>query len=147
MSTSPPLVEKLRHQLSTYWNSPSSRTHFLASFLRSSLHIISATLSPTPTVTCHFTVCADHCNAGNNLHGGATATIFDVVTTFAISLLSKPGFWEIPGVSRSLDVVYLEPVPEGEEMEVVGEVVKIGKRLAQLRGVMRRKGDGVVVAT
>lgn len=50
-------------------------------------------------------------------------------------------------MSRSLDVVYLEPVPEGEEMEVVGEVVKIGKRLAQLRGVMRRKGDGVVVAT
>ena len=44
-------------------------------------------------------------------------------------------------------MVYLEPVPEGTEVEVVGEVVKIGRRLAQMRGVMRRKGDGVVVAT
>ena len=68
----------------------------------------------------------------------------------AVTLLSRPGFWDIPGVSRSLDVVYLEAVPVGEEVEVVGEVVKIGKRLVQLRGVMRRRrsGDGaVVVAT
>ena len=62
-------------------------------------------------------------------------------------LISKRGFWEIPGVSRTLDVVYLEAVGEGEEVEVVGEVVKVGRRLAQCRGVMRKRRDGAVVAT
>lgn len=50
-------------------------------------------------------------------------------------------------MTRNLNVVYLEAVPDGEELEVVGEVVKIGKRLVQLKGVMRRRRDGVVVAT
>ncbi len=49
-------------------------------------------------------------------------------------------------MSRTLDVVYLEAVGEGEEVEVVGEVVKVGRRLVQCRGVMRKR-DGAVVAT
>ncbi|KAL8789195.1 MAG: hypothetical protein Q9213_001302 [Squamulea squamosa] len=146
MSTSPAL-EKLRQVFSAFWNIPSAETYYQAPFIRDCLHPISATLDPTVTVTFEFTVLKELCNAGNNMHGGATATIFDVVTTLAISLVSKPGYWEIPGVSRTLDVVYLEAAPEGEVIEVTGEIVKIAKRLAQLRGVMRRKRDGVVVAT
>ena len=51
------------------------------------------------------------------------------------------------GVSRTLNVTYLEGVQVGEEVEVVGEVVKIGRRLAHIRGTMKRARDGVVVAT
>ncbi|KAL9626791.1 MAG: hypothetical protein Q9204_007037, partial [Flavoplaca sp. TL-2023a] len=117
----------LRQLLSHYNSLPSSSTYFLAPFLHSSLHLTSVSLTPTPTVTATFTVPTSLCNTANNLHGGATASIFDVVTTYAIMLISKRGFWETPGVSRTLDVVYLEAVGEGEEVEVLGEVVKVGR--------------------
>ena len=61
------------------------------------------------------------------------------------------GFWPFPGVTRHLDIVYLGRVEEGEEVEVWAQVVRIGRRLCQVRGVMRRVGEegeeGEVVAT
>ena len=64
-----------------------------------------------------------------NMHGGATATIFDFLTSMPITLVAKEGFWEMPGVSRTLNVSYLEGVAAGEEVEIEAEAVKIGKRL------------------
>lgn len=37
----------------------------------------------------------------------------------------------MPGVSRTLNVAYLEGVSEGEEVEVEAEAVKIGKKLGK----------------
>jgi acyl-coenzyme A thioesterase 13 len=44
------------------------------------------------------------------------------------------------GVSRTLNVTYLRPVPLGEKVVIVSEVVSAGKRLCVLKGTMRR-GD------
>jgi acyl-coenzyme A thioesterase 13 len=74
--------------------------------------------------------------------------------------ISKPGFWRF-SVSRTLNVTYMRPIPEGEVVLIESEVVHAGKNLgrrmrsqsseclltllASLRGSMRRKSDGAVL--
>ena len=109
--------------------------------------LVSAFHEPTARVTTSLTVTRELCNLAGNLHGGATASIFDLCTTAPLALVQKKGWWELAGVSRSLNVMYLGSVAEGEEIEVTGELIRIGKRLAHIRGVMRRASNGEVVAT
>ncbi|KAI9849379.1 MAG: hypothetical protein M1838_000184 [Thelocarpon superellum] len=118
-----------------------------AALLSSHLRVISATESPRPAVTFRMTVTPELCNRVQNLHGGATATIFDVVTSCAVSIVSQEGWWDYTGVSRTLNVVYLGAVPEGTEIDVSAELMGIGKRQCSLRGVITRTEDGTVMAT
>ncbi len=97
-----------------------------------------------------------------NLHGGCCATLFDWCTTTAIVPVSTPNFWIYKGVSRTLNVTYLKPVPEGEVVLIESEVLSIGKRLCKflsccldsfpidpagtIKGTMTRKSDGAILA-
>ncbi|GAP88664.2 putative thioesterase superfamily protein [Rosellinia necatrix] len=56
-------------------------------------------------------------------------------------MISRPGFWQYGGVSRTLNVTYLRPVPVGTTVDVECEVVHAGQRLSTLRGVMRTATD------
>lgn len=47
-------------------------------------------------------------------------------------------------MSRTLNVTYLRPVNEGEEVLVESEVVGLGKRMGLVKGVMRERGTGRV---
>ena len=102
---------------------------------------------PQPWVHFSYTVQPDHCNRLGNLHGGCVATIFDFCTTMPIALVGREGFWRLWGVSRTINTTYLRPAAEGEELLVECEVVHLGKNLASLKGVMRRKRDGAITAT
>ncbi|KAI5788286.1 HotDog domain-containing protein [Geopyxis carbonaria] len=75
-----------------------------------------------------------------NLHGGAAALIFDVCTTAALAPIAAPGFYSYAGVTRSLNVTYLRPVPVGSEVSVVCEVLHAGRRLVTIRGEIRVEG-------
>ena len=99
--------------------------------IRDHLTLTSASLSPLPRITARFTAVPSLCNGLGNLHGGATATIFDFITTMPLTLVSREGFWEYPGVSRTLNVAYLDKVSNGQEVEIEAEVVKMGKRLGK----------------
>lgn len=63
----------------------------------------------------------------------------------ALAPIAKPGFWAFAGVTRTLSVTYLRPVPEGEKVLIESEVVHAGKRLCTIKGVMKRESDGAVL--
>ena len=102
-----------------------------AAIIREHVTLTSASISPHPRVTARFTAVPSLCNGLGNMHGGATATIFDFITTMPLTLVSREGFWEYPGVSRTLNVAYLDKVSCGQEVEIEAEVVKMGKRLGK----------------
>ncbi|KUI54910.1 Acyl-coenzyme A thioesterase 13 [Cytospora mali] len=100
-----------------------------------------------PKVVFSFTVQKEHCNSMGNLHGGCTASIFDHATSMPLTLINKPGFWYYLGVSRTLNVSYLKPIPCGEKILIECELMSVGKTMCLARGVMRRERDGLLMTT
>ena len=72
------------------------------------------------------------------MHGGAIATAFDDVTSLALALVSERGRWQLAGVSRGLNVVYLVAVGNGEDVDVKAEVMGAGGRLGECMIPMMR---------
>lgn len=71
------------------------------------------------------------------MHGGAAGVIFDMSTTTALCPLARPGFWEfLGGVTRSLNISYLKPVPLNTTVRLSSKVVGVGKQMALIRGQM-----------
>ncbi|KAI1488911.1 HotDog domain-containing protein [Biscogniauxia mediterranea] len=112
------------------------------------LSVVAHSTAPSehPCVTFRFTPQPLHSNAVNGVHGGCTATLFDgkwdsklssPFTASSLLLVSRPGFWRYFGVSRTLNVTYLRPMPIGEPVDVECEIVQVGKRLAVVRAVAR----------
>lgn len=93
--------------------------------------VVSASLDPNPRAVTRLTVTLAMCNVSGTLHGGAISTLFDVCTTVALATARREGFWEMAGVTRTLSITCLLPVFPGEEIEIVGEVVQIGKKLGK----------------
>jgi len=79
---------------------------------------------------------------------GFVCLISSVLSSHVSGSLLTTSFlqWAFAGVSRTLNVTYIKPIPAGEEVLVEGEVIHAGKRLCSIKGVMRRKTDGAVLA-
>lgn len=101
----------------------------------------------TAVVTFTFKVDRFYCNGSGNLQGGFQATLFDICTSIALQSLGKQDFWINGGVSRALNVTFLRPAPEGEELLCDCVIVHMGKNLALTQGVLKRARDGAVIST
>lgn len=77
------------------------------------------------------------------LHGGAVATLVDVVGTLAIMSADRD---QRPGVSTDLNVSWCSPAPGGATVLVEATVLKSGRTLAFVQVDLRRENDGVLVA-
>ncbi|KAK3671880.1 hypothetical protein LTR78_008246 [Recurvomyces mirabilis] len=105
-------------------------------------------LSPKQAlVTFAFKVSRFYCNGSGNLHGGSQSAFFDVCTSIALMSIGKPGFWLNGGVSRTLNVTYLRPAPEGDDLIMECEIVSMGKSLALLKARLKRESDGALIST
>jgi len=91
--------------------------------------------------TAEFQVATEHLNRVGGLHGGYTATLIDMVTTYA--LMSKPCH---PGVSVDIHVAYLKPAKEGDYVIIEANTVKTGRQLALIDCELRHKKDNSVIA-
>lgn len=109
--------------------------------------IVSVSTDPLPSVTFSFTAQPHHSNGSENMHGGAIATLFDWSTSMPLAIVCKPGYWSFLGVTRTLNVTYLRPLPVGTEVLIENELVHAGRSLSLSRGVIRRKSDGAILAT
>ncbi|XP_065360257.1 acyl-coenzyme A thioesterase 13-like [Calliphora vicina] len=88
-----------------------------------------------------FTVAKEHLNASGSLHGGYTATIIDHVTTYALMSANSH-----PGVSVDLRVSYVSAAKEGEEIIVDANTLKVGKKMAFIDCVLKKKSNDAIVA-
>jgi acyl-coenzyme A thioesterase 13 len=91
------------------------------------------------TVTIRLTIPKEFNNRIGNLHGGAAAAIFDNLSSVALAVWAShcapteelAARWQTTGVSRTLNTSYLRPVKVGEEVDVLNEVVGVGKNLGK----------------
>ena len=90
--------------------------------------VVSASQMPKTRVVSRLTVTRLMCNPAGTLHGGAICTLVDVCTTMALATARR---WDNPGVTRTLSTTCLVPVFPGEEIEVEGEVLQIGKKMGE----------------
>jgi acyl-coenzyme A thioesterase 13 len=82
-------------------------------------------------------------NVNGVLHGGAVATLVDVVGTLAIMSADRE---HRPGVSTDLNVSWFSPAAGGSNVLVEATVLKSGRSLAFVQVDLRREADGALVA-
>ncbi|KAK8619290.1 hypothetical protein V6N13_133255 [Hibiscus sabdariffa] len=81
-------------------------------------------------------------NPMNVLHGGATASLVDLVGSAVIHTYGLPG----TGVSVEITVSYLDIAFADEEIEIEGRALRIGKTVAVVNVEFRRKKTARILA-
>lgn len=143
MDLSLPLEERVRALLLYLVEDPQNMEFGTA--VARGVELLSAN-QPSKSVHYMFTVVPKLCNKAGSLHGGAASTLLDTLTSTALLSIAKAGYWETLGVSRTLTVTFLRPLPLGTKVFVDCEVVAVGKSMANLKGTMKN-ADGKVCVT
>ncbi|VVA89920.1 unnamed protein product [Arabis nemorensis] len=93
-------------------------------------------------VVCSMKIPPHLLNAGNFLHGGATATMVDLLGSAAIC---TSGVTQT-GVSVEINVSYLDAAFLNEEIEIEAKTLRVGKAVAVVSVELRKKKTGKLIA-
>ncbi|XWS29977.1 hypothetical protein CRYUN_Cryun24cG0077500 [Craigia yunnanensis] len=93
-------------------------------------------------VLCFMKVPPRLLNAGNFLHGGATASLVDLVGSAVIYTYGVSS----TGVSVEINVSYLDAAYVDEEIEIEARALRVGKTVAVVTVEFRKKNTRKIVA-
>ncbi|XP_048499429.1 uncharacterized protein LOC104890464 isoform X2 [Beta vulgaris subsp. vulgaris] len=93
-------------------------------------------------VLCSFKVPPRLLNTANTLHGGAIASLVDLVGSAVIYTVGAPS----TGVSVEINVSYLDAALIDEEIEIEAKALRVGKSIAVVSVELRKKGSGKIIA-
>ncbi|KAF8111691.1 hypothetical protein N665_0073s0049 [Sinapis alba] len=93
-------------------------------------------------IVCSMKVQPHLLNAGNSLHGGATATLVDLIGSAVIYTTGVPH----SGVSVEINVSYLDAAFLDEEIEIESKALRVGKAVAVVSVELRKKKNGKLIA-
>ncbi|XP_028766130.1 acyl-coenzyme A thioesterase 13 [Neltuma alba] len=93
-------------------------------------------------VVCSMKIPPRLLNSHKSLHGGATATMVDLLGSAAIYSAGAP---EV-GVSVEINVTYLDAAYADEDIEIEARALRVGKAVAVVTVEFRRKKTGKVFA-
>ncbi|XP_042496527.1 acyl-coenzyme A thioesterase 13-like [Macadamia integrifolia] len=93
-------------------------------------------------VVCSMKVPLRLLNSGNFLHGGATASLVDIVGSAAIYTVGAP----TTGVSIEISVSYLDAAFSNDEIEIEAKVLRVGKAIGVVNVELRKKKTGKAFA-
>lgn len=92
------------------------------------------------TIRCAFRAERKHMNGGNFMHGGCVMTFAD----YSLFAIAHRELAEDRAVTVSLNGEFVGPASEGELIEATGEVVKAGKSLVFIRGLIATGGRPIM---
>ncbi|XP_066139399.1 acyl-coenzyme A thioesterase 13-like [Euwallacea fornicatus] len=84
-------------------------------------------------------VAEEHSNIMGGLHGGFSATLVDVISTYAL-VSHKKG--RVPHVSVHINTEYIKGAKIGDQIEIIADTVRVGKTLAFLEVFIKNKHTG-----
>ncbi|CDP18339.1 unnamed protein product [Coffea canephora] len=93
-------------------------------------------------IVCSMVVPSRLLNTGTSLHGGATATLVDMVGSAVIYTVGSP----VTGVSVEINVSYLDGAYVGDEIEIEAKTLRVGKAIAVVSVELKNKKTGKIIA-
>ncbi|CAL4946298.1 unnamed protein product [Urochloa decumbens] len=99
-------------------------------------------IEPGRALICSFTVPPRLTDASKRMHGGALASLVDLVGSAVIFVGGSP----TTGVSLEITISYLNAARANEEIEIDARVVGIGERRGCVTVEIRKKATGEVIA-
>ncbi|KAH9622202.1 hypothetical protein KSS87_018463 [Heliosperma pusillum] len=93
-------------------------------------------------ITCTFKVPPRLLNTANTLHGGAIASLVDLIGSAVIYTVGAPS----TGVSVEINVSYLDAAQLNEEIEIEAKALRVGKSIGVVSVELRKKANGKIIA-
>ncbi|KAK9095947.1 hypothetical protein Sjap_021444 [Stephania japonica] len=112
---------------------------FFNSFIMEGLHV---DLMEPGRVICSLTVPRRLLNTANFLHGGAIASLIDLVGSAALHTVGAAS----SGSSLEINISYMDSAFENDEVEIEAKVLRMGKAIGVVTVELRKKKTGKIMA-